>query len=116
MGGAGTRTSGDPLVSDRIELVAPDGRSVQVGVRTELGKAHVRQFGPDGEFWDTRQCLLERSAGSQWIVAPLAGTTNETLVNGRTLTAPHALRHGDAIAVGRQDKGVVKMPLTARGL
>ncbi len=113
--GVAARPSGDPLVSDRIELVAPDGRSVQVGVRTELGKAHARQFGPDGEFWDTRQCLLERSAGSQWFVSPLPGTTNETLVNGKTLTAPHALRHGDTIAVGRQDKGIMKMPLIARG-
>ena len=30
-------------------------------VRTELGKALVRQFGPDGEFWDNRQCVIERS-------------------------------------------------------
>ncbi|MBC8067958.1 MAG: FHA domain-containing protein [Deltaproteobacteria bacterium] len=87
---------------------------MKIGVRTELGKALVRQFGADGEFWDDRQCLLERS-GRQWVVSPVAGTTNETLVNGKTLTASHALRQGDQIAVGRQTKGVVKLPLTARG-
>jgi serine/threonine protein kinase len=108
-------TRGAPLVSDGIELLGPDGRSVQIGVRTELGKALVRQFGPDGEFWDNRQCVLERRAGQQWVVSPVAGTTNETLVNGKTLTAPCPLRQGDRIAVGRQEKGVVKMPLTARG-
>lgn len=112
---AASRPTGEPIVSDGIELLGPDGRSVQIGVRTELGKALVRQFGPDGEFWDERQCLLERHSGRQWVVSPVAGTTNETLVNGQTLTAPRALRHGDLIAVGRQAKGVIKLPLTARG-
>lgn len=108
-------TEGEPIVSDGIELVGPDGRSVQIGVRTELGKALVRQFGPDGDFWDNRQCVVERSSGRQWVISPVSGTTNETLVNGNALTAPHALRQGDRIAVGRQEKGVIKMPLTATG-
>jgi len=67
-----------------------------------------------GECWDNRQSELQRHSGSQWVVAPVAGTTNETLVNGQAITAPRALRHGDLIAVGRQAKGIVKMPLTAR--
>ena len=46
----------------------------------------------------------------------MAGTTNETLVNGEALTAPRPLRQGDRIAVGRQAKSIVKMPLTARAL
>ena len=108
-------TVGEPLVSDGIELVGPDGRSLQIGVRTELGKALVRQFGPDGEFWDSRQCVLERSDGRQWVISPVAGAANETLVNGKTLIAPQPLRQGDQVAVGRQAKGVMKMPLTARG-
>lgn len=49
------RVVGEPIVSDGIELLGPNGRSLQIGVRTELGKALVRQFGPDGEFWDHRQ-------------------------------------------------------------
>lgn len=106
---------GKPLVSDGIELLGPDGRVLQLAVRTELGKSLVRQFGSDGDFWDQRQCVLERNAGRQWVVLPVEGTTNETLVNGKTLTAPLALRHGDLIAVGRQEKGVIKMPLLARG-
>jgi serine/threonine protein kinase len=113
--GAAVTSAGKALVSDGIELLGPDGRSVRIGVRTELGKALVRQFGSDGEFWDNRQCVLERGGGGQWVVSPVAGTTNETLVNGKTLTAPHALRDGDLIAVGRQAKGVIKLPLTARG-
>ena len=110
------RAAAELILSDRIELLGPDGRSLQIGVRTELGKTLVRQFGPDSEFWDNRQCVLERHSGQQWVLSPVAGTTNETLVNGTALTAPHPLRQGDRIAVGRQAKGIVKMPLTVRAL
>ena len=108
------RPGGAPIVSEGIELVGPDGRLMQIGVRTELGKLLVRQFGPEGEFWDHRQCVLERHGGKQWVVSPLPGTTNETLVNGQALTKPRPLHHGDVVAVGRQAKGIVKLPLTAR--
>jgi eukaryotic-like serine/threonine-protein kinase len=110
------RAAAELILSDRIELLGPDGRSLQIGVRTELGKTLVRQFGPDSEFWDNRQCVLERQSGQQWVLSPVAGTTNETLVNGTALTAPYPLRQGDRIAVGRQAKGIVKMPLTVRAL
>ncbi len=105
---------GQPLVADVLELVGAGGRSMQVRVRTELGKALARQLGPEGEFWDDRQCVLERAPNRQWSVAPVAKSTNSTLVNGKTLAAPHALRQGDVVAVGREDKGIVKLPLTAR--
>jgi serine/threonine protein kinase len=104
------------ILSDRIELLGSNGRSLQIGVRTELGKTLVRQFGPDSEFWDSHQCVLERHSGQQWVISPVAGTANETLVNGAALTAPRPLRQGDRIAVGRQAKGIVKLPLTARAL
>ena len=58
-------------MSERIELSGPDGKSLRVGVRTELGKTLVRQFGPDSEFWDNRQCVLERDAKRQWVVSPI---------------------------------------------
>ena len=109
------RPGGEAIISDGIELIGPDGRSMQFRVRTALGRALVQQFGPDGEFWDNSQCVLERDAKRQWVVSPVAGTTNETLVNGVTLVKPRALQNGDLIAVGRQAKGVVKLPLTARG-
>lgn len=107
--------NGEHIVTDELELLAPDGRTLKLRVRTELGKALLRPFGAEGDFWDDRQCVLDRSAGWPWTVSPLAGTTNETLVNGEALTAPRALRQGDRIAVGRQAKGIVKLPLTARG-
>jgi eukaryotic-like serine/threonine-protein kinase len=97
-------------------LLGPDGKAVRVGIRTELGKGLVRQFGSDGDFWDNRQCVLERNSRRQWVVSPISGAANETLVNGETLTVTRPLYQGDLIAVGRKAKGIQKMPLTVRGV
>ena len=113
---AAASRSPQPLVSDRVQLVGAGGHALQVGVRTELGKHLARQFGADAEFWDARQMVLERMPDRRWQVAPLPGTTNETLVNGQPLTAPRPLHDGDVLAVGRQAKGIVKLPLTVRAL
>ena len=115
-GTAPAARSPQPLVSDRVQLVGAGGQVLHVGVRTALGKHLARQFGADAEFWDAQQMVLERRPDRQWQVAPLPGTTNETLVNGEALAAPRALREGDVLAVGRQAKGVVKLPLTVRAL
>jgi serine/threonine protein kinase len=109
-----SREGAEPIVSTEIEFVGPDSRALRIGVRTELGKPLVRQFGPDAEFWDNRQCVVERRGGRQWFLLPLEGTTNETLLNGQALLAARPLRQGDVVAVGRQAKGVSKMPLTVR--
>jgi serine/threonine protein kinase len=101
-----------PLVAEAVVLQAPDGKSLRLGVRTELGKALMRQFGPDAEFWDHRQCVIERAADGRWTLVPAGPTTNETLVNGRALTRASTLSPGDRIAVGREAKGIAKLPLT----
>jgi len=112
----GAPKAAELIHSDRIEVAGPDGRTLQIGVKTEIGKSLLRQFGPDSGFWDERQCILERSSTGQWILSPAPRTANETLVNGLALTAPHSLRQGDQIAVGRQAKGIVKLPLSVRAL
>ena len=103
-----------PLISNAVELVAPGGKSLRIAVRTELGKLLMRQFGADAEFWDEQQCVMERGSGGQWTVTPVAAATNQTLVNGRALSASRVLAQGDAIAVGNEAKGVAKLPLTVR--
>jgi serine/threonine protein kinase len=114
--------SADPLAvaelirSKQIELTGPEGRFLRIGVRTALGKSLISQFGPESEFWDQQQCILERGPGEQWSVSPVPGTTNETLVNGNLLTAAMPLRQGDTIAAGRAAKRIIKMPLTARSV
>jgi eukaryotic-like serine/threonine-protein kinase len=106
---------GAPLAGDRLRIVGDGGRTIQLGVRTEIGKQLARQFGSDAEFWDARQCVIERRPDRQWQIAPVAGTANETLLNGEVLTAPQPLREGDVIAVGRQAKGIIKLPLRVSG-
>lgn len=106
--------AGSKLRSDKIRLVASGGESLQIGIRTEMGKAVLRRFGVEAEFWDDQQCTVERRPDGQWIVTPAPGTVNETLINGAPLTTPRALSDGDVIAAGRSAKGISKLPLTAR--
>ena len=107
---------GGALKSDRIQLVSDSGQAMALGVRTPLGKHMVRQFGEDSNVWDTEQCTIERGPDGAWQIVPVAGTTNETLVNGQAITGPQPLHDGDVIAVGRAEKGIVKLPLTARAV
>jgi eukaryotic-like serine/threonine-protein kinase len=102
------------LTSESIQLVAPAGGALSLGVRTAIGKALLRRFGTEAEFWDDTQCVVERQSDGQWIVSPAKGTVNETLLNGAPLTAPRPLNDGDVLAVGRSTKGISKLPLTAR--
>lgn len=111
----GSASAGVPIVSNALELHAASGRSLSIRVRTELTRSLMRQLGPEGEFWDARQCVLERNGDNQWVLSPFGETINETLLNGKAVTTPVLLRHGDTIAVGRQAKGIVKMPLSVRG-
>ena len=110
--GTGTRK---PIVADRVEIVGEGGRTLQVGVRTELGKHLARQFGGDAEYWDARQCVLERLPDRRWQVVPVPTAANETLLNGEILIGPRPVHDGDVLAVGRKAKGIVKLPLTLRG-
>lgn len=105
---------GGALTTQSIQLVASGGASLQIRIRTELGKALLRRFGAEAEFYDASQCVVERRADGQWMVTPAPGTVNETLINGAAVTGPHPLRDGDVLAVGRSAKGVSKLPLTAR--
>ncbi len=106
--------AGAALAGDSIQLVASGGAALRLRIRTELGKMLMRQFGADAEFWDERQCVLERNAAGQWVVSPAGPTTNQTLVNSRALAGPQPLRQGDQIAVGNEARKIAKLPLTVR--
>ena len=80
------------LTSSAIQLVAPGGKSLQIGVRTELGKALLRPLRRRRRVLGRHgSASLERLPDGQWIVTPVPGTVNETLVNGAPLTAPRAV-------------------------
>jgi hypothetical protein len=105
---------GGPLLTDRIQLVGESGHVMTLGVRTPLGKHIVRQFGEDANVWDAEQLVIERGADGAWLVVPGSGTTNETLLNGMAITTLQVLQAGDVIAVGREAKGIARLPLTVR--
>ncbi|HEU4882668.1 MAG TPA: hypothetical protein VFT45_10495, partial [Longimicrobium sp.] len=106
--------AGGPLLTDRIQLVGESGHVMTLGVRTPLGKHIVRQFGEDANVWDAEQLVIERGADGAWLVVPGLATTNETLLNGMAITTPQVVQSGDVIAVGREAKGIARLPLTVR--
>ena len=106
--------AGSILRSEKIQLVAAGGQAIRIGVRTEVGKAVLRPLGSDAEFWDDKQCVIERRGDGAWVLTPVGSTVNETLLNGATVTSPQVLKEGNVIAVGRSAKGVAKLPLAVR--
>jgi hypothetical protein len=94
-----------------IKLVA-GAESLELRIRTDIAASLVTRFGEDARFYDaSAQYTLSRSEGG-WVIIPNAAAVNETLLNGKALVSETLLRDGDVIAVGREAKGVQKLPLT----
>jgi serine/threonine protein kinase len=86
--------------------------SLSLRVTTPVNAASARPLGEDARFMDgTCQFSLERRADG-WYAVPNTGAVNETLVNGKALLTPARLVTGDVLSVGREAKGVSKLPLT----
>jgi eukaryotic-like serine/threonine-protein kinase len=104
------------LRTEAIQLVGEDGTALHIGVRTELGKSLLKRLGPDSQYWDDRQCVVEKADTGHWQVVPGSATTNETLINGDALTGPRLIDEGDILAAGRSAKGIAKLPLTVQAV
>ena len=46
-----------------------------------------------------------------WYVVPNNDATNETILNSKAVTSSAKLSDGDELGVGRESKGIVKLPL-----
>ena len=91
-------------------MKGPAGGSISIHVRTLVGQSTVDSFGEDAQFWDDPQfTLMPVPAG--WAVLHNSSAKHETLLNGRTLTGSQPLKNGDQLAVGRESKGIIKLPL-----
>lgn len=101
-----------PPLESALRLVGSDGKDLCVGIRTSVGKHLLSRFGDDAKYSDDVQFVLERDAAG-WFVSPVP-TKNETLLNGKAVKERTAVSDGDVLAVGREAKGVVKLPLTVR--
>jgi len=99
--------------SSPLRLQGPAGAPpFTARVRTAVSAGMVRGLGEDARFYDPAgQYTLTPEAGG-WRIEPNPTATNETLVNGKALREAKRLAHGDVVGVGREAKGVVKLPLT----
>ena len=97
-----------PLV--RLVLSAADGREFVTSQGVVVGQTLLKNLGEEARYMADAQFSLER-VESEWFVEPVPAARNETLLNGRHLTARTRLAVGDVLAVGKESKGVAKLPL-----
>ena len=100
----------EPVVVPRLILEGPTGGSITVKIKTTVGKSVVGQFGEDAQFWSEPQFTLDRT-GTDWKVTHHSNAQNETLLNGKAVTGTQPVKDGDELAVGREAKGIIKLPL-----
>ena len=84
-----------------------------IRIKTTLGKRGLAQFGGDSQFCSEPQFTLG-TKGKDWIVEHHPRAKNETLIDGKAVTSPTTLKNGDQLAVGRESKGIIKLPLKVR--
>jgi len=91
------------------------GEYLLMRLKTDIGKTLCTPFGDESGFWTDPQFTCEpppkENPEDPWRIIPNTNATNETLLNGRTITAPQAVNAGDVLSVGRESKGVIKLPL-----
>ena len=80
-------------------------------ITTKLSEYSVRQCGEDSQFWDNNWQMTLEHRNDDWYVVPNDDATNETLLNSKAVTSAAKLSDGDELGVGRESKGIVKLPL-----
>ena len=97
-----------------VELMHDGKVGLRIGIDTVVGRAMLKPLSADAQFFDEKQFRIYRAGSGEWMVEPLPGTPNETLLDGHKLVAMTALRNGMRLAVGNSAKGIEKLPLTVR--
>ncbi|HEV7221698.1 MAG TPA: protein kinase [Pirellulales bacterium] len=98
----------------KLVLASATGAMIQFAVRTPVGKHLCRGLGEESQFVDSVQFVVERNGAGQWLVHPNLEAKNETILNGKAVTTPTAIKNGDLLGVGRAAKGIVKLPMLVR--
>ena len=107
-----TIPSGSPstLATPALTLTA-GGQSISFNITTKLSEYSVRQCGEDSQFWDKDWQMTLENRDDGWYVVPNNDATNETILNSKAVTSSAKLSDGDELGVGRESKGIVKLPL-----
>jgi len=53
---------------------------------------------------DAHQFSVERNGAGEWVILPNCAATNETLLNGKTVSVLTVLHEGDVLSVGREQR------------
>ncbi|MEE2714907.1 MAG: protein kinase [Verrucomicrobiota bacterium] len=111
----GSCTYLSPGIQGKLLLV--DDASVEkltFGVKTKVGKALLKKFGDDHKFYHSEQYAVAKDPEGFWQVIPDENAPNDTMCNGKKITETVRLEPGDQLAVGREEKGIIKLPLTVQ--
>ena len=100
-----------PSPSQAALTLTHDERCLSLNISTKLSAFLVRQFGEDSQYWDEDWQMTTEKRKDGWYLLPNGSATNETVLNGMAVTSPTRLCDGDVIGVGRESKGIVKLPL-----
>ena len=105
---AGTRGGG----KNKMLVLSGGSQQLRLNVETALGKYAWAPAGDEAKrFLDECQCTITRNDAGQWTVVPNTSAPNETMVDGKAVTEPAVLQEGMELAVGREAKGIVKIPM-----
>ncbi len=109
------RPSPEPLPSNgqdkTVELLFEGRKVLSMRIDTAVGRQLLKPVHADAQFAADTQFRIHRSPTKEWQVSPVAGTPNETLIDGAPLTSPVLLRSGMRIGIGNSAKGIEKMQL-----
>jgi serine/threonine protein kinase len=75
-----------------------------------IGESVTRPLGAEHRFFAPDQFRLE-PAGGQWFIVPSPEAPNETLLDGRAISERTPLVQGAEVSVGREAKGIRKLPM-----
>lgn len=110
-----TKPAPPPPLPVRIALTNAAGVQLATGQALVVGQTLLKQFGAESGFASEPQFRLDRE-GDDWFIEPMPGAQNQTLVNGKKLTGRVKLNLNDEVAVGKEERGVIKLPLKVRFL
>jgi serine/threonine protein kinase len=97
--------------AETLVLQMKSGKSLRIKITTKIGKHMDQVLGDDAKkFMHDEQFTVQREPGG-WLIAPNASATNETILNGKAIKSPTALKSGDIIGVGNESKNIIKIPM-----
>ena len=92
-----------------LEITANGQKIATLRLATAFGRPHVARAHADARFYGHEQFTLTTSVAG-WVIVPVAGVLNPTLVNGVTLNTPTPVSDGMTVSV----RGAAGLVLTLR--